>query len=141
MTVTAAVSPLLLKRWLLKSLAMGAAAGEVYFAAIEAVLVFNVTVLAERRILLIPAAVKVAAIFENIASAVIKSALAVESATFLAFPFAAILARFILRFKTLFSAILAKAVATLAESAILAEAVCATFAKAFFAELEFARLP
>ena len=112
-------SPLLLKRWLFEAFGVGAAAGEVYFAAVEAVLVFHIAVLAERRILLIPAAVfeyissavpvavKVAAILVTIEiSAVIKSALAVESATFLAFPFAfeAILARFPLRLPTILAA-------------------------------------
>ena len=119
---TAAVPLLLLKRRLLKSLAMGAAACEVYLAAVEAVLVFYIAVFTERYILLVPAAIPIAIEI----SAIIKSALAVESATFLAFPFAAILA---------------KAVATLAESATLAKAVPAVFTKALFAELKFARFP
>ena len=113
---------------------MRTAAGEVYLAVVEAVLVFHIAVLAERRILLVPAAVpvtvkvaavpvtvKVATVFENIAAAIlvaveistiVKSALAVESATFLAFPFTA------------------KAVAILAESSILAKAIFTTFVEA-----------
>ena len=125
MTVTAVVSLLFLKRRLLETFAMRTAAGEVYLATVEAVLVFHIAVLAERRILLIPAAVpvtvKVATVFENIAAAIlvaveistiVKSALAVESAAFLAFPFTA------------------KAVAILAESSILAKAIFTTFVEA-----------
>jgi hypothetical protein len=70
---------------------MGAAAGEVYLAAVEAVLVFYIAVFTERSVLLIPAAVieyiastiKVAAILVTIEiSAVIKSAFAMKSAAF-----------------------------------------------------------
>ena len=89
--VTAVVSLLFLKRWLLKSLAMGAAAGEVYFAAVEAVLVFHIAVFAERRVLLIsaaviestvPIAVKVAAILAKAVAILVSPVLATFSITF-----------------------------------------------------------
>ena len=78
---TAAEPRLLLKRGLLKAFAVGAAAGEVYFAAVEAVLVFDITVFAERRILLVPATI----IKTIISAAVIESvitAIKVSAVTF-----------------------------------------------------------
>lgn len=113
MTVPAAIPPSLLKRWFLETFAVRTSAGEVYLATVEAVLVFDIAVLAERSILLIsaaalkciPAAVSVAVEI----SAVIKSALTVESATFLTFSFAF------------------EAVATLVESATFSKAIVTRF--------------
>ena len=89
--------------------------------------------LAERCILLVPAAIPIAveisAVFEYIASAVIKSALAVESATFLAIPFA------FEAVATLVSPVFATFSITFVKSAILAKTVSATFTKATFAIL------
>lgn len=77
MTVPAAVLPSLFKRWLLEALAMGAAAGEIYLAAVEAVLVFDIAVLAERRVLLVPATVKVATFISMEVAAILAKAVAI----------------------------------------------------------------
>ena len=66
---------LIFKRRLLEAFAVCAAAGEVYLAAVEAVLVFDIAVFADWRVLLVPAAVKVTTFISMEVAAILAKAI------------------------------------------------------------------